>query len=1425
VPVDVHDLGSGVTSLTAGQYATCALLTDGRVQCWGGNWAGYLGDGSGNHRSVPGDVVGLSIEAIAISGNYNHVCAVIADGGIKCWGYNEDGQLGNGTTTRHLTPVDSDGFASEAISVAAGSRHNCALTNWDGIRCWGENNAGQLGDGTSDNYRYIPVDTIGLASGAAIVTAGSSHSCALTSDGAIRCWGGNQFGQLGDGTTLGRSTPVEVLGLRGAASAVEAGGWHTCTVMVSGGVKCWGMNTRGQLGDGSGADRTMAVDVVNLQGNAVMVAAGAEHTCALMDTHNVRCWGANSRGQLGDGTTVDHAMPVDVVGLNSDVVALTAGGEHTCALMNSGAVACWGSNSFGQLGDGTWTDRYTPVNVVSLEDGVTDVTVGDLHSCALTSEGQVKCWGSNDHGQLGDGTTVNRSTPVNVVDLAVRVLSVSAGYDHTVAVTSAGGIKGWGENVHGELGIDPGWIPVDVIGLGDSGTYHISGRIMDGVGDPIVGAVVSDSEGHTATTDSSGDYFLDDLPSGIHNISSSKSGYGFSPAAFTVTVKPSHDGVDFVGAQQTYAVSGTIRDIAGSGVSGVRVTDGSGHTTTTDPYGRYSLQGILPGTTTLQPSKDGFGFAPYAYTVVVPPARTGVDFVATLTGSGYSIQGRVSLPDGPGIEGATVYVAPTLSVLTDSAGYYTIPRLPAGTYDFRATKVGYAIVPPRKAVILPPNAIAQNFDAFPAVAAALNYIGPFALPAPGYVLDEGDSRITVGDHVHLKLPFRNTGSKTLNDATVSVSGPRPDPSQIPVQLYNGKSWVNYFDAKVSPSTLAPGQTGWIDFWIYVTNPDPSGREALSGVTSLRLETLSAGLRTVPIRVEKTAFQVSGSDALKADSCLHTPYDFNIRAYAQYASGAASAAVPPANNRDPDTAAKAVVNLAERVNEEFLYSDNVWSQRQIDTALLARRHMKVGVCAHYADLTTGLLRSLGLPSRLTYWRAWNQENTEIVAHAWVEALLDAAVWRQVDSTWRTALNEGIYENKGFTVIEAWADRNPLSSAMVLADEEYRCIERCYVSPVDCTDCRRNSVSSPGSDDTSCTEDRLGQYHNVTQIEAATATETDAALTVSIQAPLYTTQGEPFIAEISATNSSGSDLNNVTVSVSEALYADSVSPILSVSPPAVILAALTPGETATISFAVTPLVAGKGIPLRAAALSGASFGFNEQPIVVNEAGTQPDLTIVEGCAIGSIRPGQKIALQAAILDEFLIPITDDSTTVVAIVRSQAEPDFALGAILPYCAACTQYQQDVALPEDAPLGAYEVSFTAGRTGYDSAHVTRTLFVEPTLQVTMTMSAGTLLPRMDLSLSAAVGAQEHSVSEAAVIASVETPSGVATVPLSWSEGSYRAAFRPADLEVDLGGIPLGEWRITVNAEYLGAEAAASGRVTVVDDSLLYLPMIWSGS
>jgi alpha-tubulin suppressor-like RCC1 family protein len=506
----VSGLGNGISKVSGGGGHTCALTTGGRIKYWGNNTNGELGDGTPMEKHVPTDVLGFTGSgAIAITASQYRTCAVTTGGVVKCWGWNNRGQVGNGTVNTLggvTTPVDVWGL-SGVTQVSSGNDHTCAVTGARQVACWGLNYYGQLGNGQS-SYQLTPGDVSGLASGISAISSGATHTCVLTTGGAVKCWGDNNNGQLGDGTGLQRYTIIAVAGLSSGVAQISGSGDHTCALTSLGGVKCWGLSG--------------LADVSGLTSGVKAISVSQDHSCAVTTAGTIKCWGDNSWGQLGDGTkNPSQAAPLAVSGNSSGASAVSVAFGHTCALV-SGCVKCWGLNQYGELGDGTNNDSSTPVNVSGLASGVSAVitgaqspggrafscalvtggaikcwgtslvtlssptplsmngfttgvskiSAGDNHFCAVTTDGRVKCMGSNQFGPLGDGQGYD-GTAYTYGLAAGSILDVSAGREHTCALTSAGGVKCWGDNSYGQLGYGEARyiaVPRLVLGFGQS-TY------------------------------------------------------------------------------------------------------------------------------------------------------------------------------------------------------------------------------------------------------------------------------------------------------------------------------------------------------------------------------------------------------------------------------------------------------------------------------------------------------------------------------------------------------------------------------------------------------------------------------------------------------------------------------------------------------------------------------------------------------------------------------------------------------------------------------------------------------------------------------------------------------------------------------------------------------------------------------------------
>jgi Tol biopolymer transport system component len=286
-----------------------------------------------------------------------------------------------------------------------------------GVKCWGEDNDGQIGTGVTVTHYTTPQDVSGVSAARAVAAEGD-HSCALLASGAAKCWGNSGNGELGAGYPIGgaQPTPQDVL-LTEPAQSLEAGWSHTCAVTVAGGAQCWGSPYF--VGDGDSTNtspRARPVDVVGMTSGVTAIAPGMGHSCALSVT-GVKCWGFDSEGELGNGTMSSYPpawSPVPVVGLPDGIQGIASGAHHTCAIKPNGGLVCWGENTYGQLGNNSTNNSSTPVPVSGLGSGVMAVAAGRRHTCALLDTGIVKCWGENAFGQLGRGPGGNSLVPVKV---------------------------------------------------------------------------------------------------------------------------------------------------------------------------------------------------------------------------------------------------------------------------------------------------------------------------------------------------------------------------------------------------------------------------------------------------------------------------------------------------------------------------------------------------------------------------------------------------------------------------------------------------------------------------------------------------------------------------------------------------------------------------------------------------------------------------------------------------------------------------------------------------------------------------------------------------------------------------------------------------------------------------------------------------
>ena len=346
------------------------------------------------------------------------------------------------------------------VALSAGGNHTCLVTDAGTIRCWGTRGEEVLGrELLHRSANRVPGEVEGLLGVATDVTIGHQHTCALLEDGTANCWGSLRD-TLGAGPT-NSSEPQEVIGIDAEIASISAGALHSCAIAEDHSVWCWGVSGAGNLGFDCGSQWCPTpMEAQAIRGDAVSVASGFIYTCVITTVATVKCWGQNAGGGLGDGTKNDSADPVDVIGIDEDVVSIDAS-VHACAVTVSGALKCWGANNQGQLGTGATGDEELVITratgVMGLDEGVAAVATGYQHTCALTTQGAVKCWGSDDAWQLGNGWfSYGSAVPTDVIGLDEGVTMIAAGDDHTCALVY-GEIMCWGSG----YGPEPVPLPVD----------------------------------------------------------------------------------------------------------------------------------------------------------------------------------------------------------------------------------------------------------------------------------------------------------------------------------------------------------------------------------------------------------------------------------------------------------------------------------------------------------------------------------------------------------------------------------------------------------------------------------------------------------------------------------------------------------------------------------------------------------------------------------------------------------------------------------------------------------------------------------------------------------------------------------------------------------------------------------------------------
>jgi alpha-tubulin suppressor-like RCC1 family protein len=504
---DLSTTYDNVGMVSQGNLASheCAIKFSGQLYCWGSNNFGQIGDGTLNDRSTP-TLIDSGVSYVFVAVGATHTCGITSASAVpantlKCWGKNSAGQLGDGTTTNQLSPVIIDIGVAYA-QVVTGHSHSCALTAAsatpaNAIKCWGNNSSGQVGD-TTMIQKLLPT-TVDVGVNYALITAGAYHTCGVTTAAnlpgkALKCWGFNASGQIGDGTQSSTSTPL-IIDSGVTYASVSGGLYHTCgitssTAPIPNALKCWGDNSYYELGDGTQSLRLLPT-AINAAISYTQVSSGAYGTCARTTAGSgsaLHCWGTNNASQIGDGTNRPRSTPT-VIAAGQVFSAVTSGLSQTCALHATGTLNCWGANTKGQLAQSvTSPSSFLLPQQVDTGAGYLQIANGSGYSCGITSSGALKCWGLNTYGQLGNGSIINSAAPI-LIDPSVAYSKVGLGQSHSCGITTAGTLKCWGDGTYGQLGngtygagttpavIDPG-TSYSQISLG---TIHTCGVTTTGV--------------------------------------------------------------------------------------------------------------------------------------------------------------------------------------------------------------------------------------------------------------------------------------------------------------------------------------------------------------------------------------------------------------------------------------------------------------------------------------------------------------------------------------------------------------------------------------------------------------------------------------------------------------------------------------------------------------------------------------------------------------------------------------------------------------------------------------------------------------------------------------------------------------------------------------------------------------------------------
>ena len=472
-----------ITQVSVGSEHACAVTIEGKVLCWGKGESGRLGNGAVDDSLLPdyvyNDLVHLN-KIKQVSAAEEHTCALRTNGNVFCWGSKVKGRLGSGSGGGYRDKAVQVSNLTTAVQISAGERHTCALKANREVVCWGVESKGHLAV-YYNRDSGVPVEPNGSPLiDVRQVSAGGSHTCALKLNGRMLCWGPGDSGQLGNNHVNTRWEPQSVVGVDGSGDLenirqISAGSNHTCALQENSTIPiCWGSGKGGQLGHEEYNDSAYPVRVGSLDADTIrtipkqsQVAAGDLHTCAIQNDGELYCWGKGGNGRLGIGSTSEKKVATRVKGVDgsgylTDIVQVSAGEKHTCALKSDGKAYCWGDGDNGRLGRGSnHSDSSTPIVAIansSYSGELTQISLGSWHTCVLGSDGHVLCWGAGGRGQLGYGNEMSGiggplSVEVDVInERLVSIIQISAGHTHTCALKENGEVWCWGDDSNGKLG-------------------------------------------------------------------------------------------------------------------------------------------------------------------------------------------------------------------------------------------------------------------------------------------------------------------------------------------------------------------------------------------------------------------------------------------------------------------------------------------------------------------------------------------------------------------------------------------------------------------------------------------------------------------------------------------------------------------------------------------------------------------------------------------------------------------------------------------------------------------------------------------------------------------------------------------------------------------------------------------------------------